>query len=58
MGDFGCVCTNSGRRDTFCGTIEFMAPEVIKLEGYDKRVDAWQIAVLAYELVHGSTPFV
>mgnify|MGYP001810236350 CR=1 FL=1 len=34
-----------------------MAPEVIKMQGYDKRVDTWQIAILAYELVHGSTPF-
>lgn len=31
LGDFGCVCSSMQRRDTFCGTIEFMAPEVIKL---------------------------
>lgn len=29
------------RRNTFCGTIEFMAPEIIKMTGYDARVDAW-----------------
>ncbi|CAD8116507.1 unnamed protein product [Paramecium sonneborni] len=58
IGDFGCVCSNQDRRETFCGTIEFMAPEVIQMKGYDSRVDAWQIAVLAYELVYGQTPFV
>ncbi|KAM3127832.1 hypothetical protein pb186bvf_020063 [Paramecium bursaria] len=57
IGDLGCVCSSTRRRETFCGTIEFMAPEVIKMQGYDKRVDTWQIAILAYELVHGSTPF-
>ncbi|CAD8087603.1 unnamed protein product [Paramecium sonneborni] len=58
--DLGCVREIpkfEDRRNTFCGTVDYIAPEVIKDEGYDERCDAWQIAILAYELVAGDTPF-
>ncbi|CAD8061413.1 unnamed protein product [Paramecium primaurelia] len=58
--DLGCVREIpkfEDRRNTFCGTVDYIAPEVIKDEGYDERCDAWQIAILAYELVAGNTPF-
>ncbi|XP_044753134.1 ribosomal protein S6 kinase alpha-5-like [Coccinella septempunctata] len=44
---------------SFCGTIEYMAPEVIRgsEEGHDIAVDWWSIGVLAYELLTGSSPF-
>jgi serine/threonine protein kinase len=48
------------RRNTFCGTVDYIAPEVINDEssiGYDEKCDVWQIAVLAFELVAGRTPF-
>ena len=34
-----------------------MAPEIIKRESYDNRVDIWALGVLATELVTGHTPF-
>lgn len=44
-------------RKTFCGTYEFMAPEILENQGYDYRVDIWSLGILLYELLHGYSPF-
>ena len=42
---------------TFCGTIEYIAPEIIKSQGYDKSVDFWSLGSVIYEMLSGSQPF-
>ena len=58
--DFGwSVLTNENSlRKTFCGTVEYMAPEIINNEKYDKSIDIWALGVLLFELIHGFSPFV
>jgi serine/threonine protein kinase len=56
--DFGwCVEMNMGNRQTFCGTYEYMAPEVIKEKPYNQSIDIWSLGILLYELLHGYSPF-
>lgn len=49
----------SGRAYSFCGTIEYMAPEVVRggETGHDIAVDWWSVGVLTYELLTGASPF-
>ena len=44
-------------RSTFCGTIEYMAPEIVGSEKYDFGVDVWSLGILLYELLMGHSPF-
>ena len=57
--DFGWsrVLRDNEQRQTFCGTFEYMAPEIFENEEYGKQVDIWSLGVILYELFHHKSPF-
>ncbi|OCT65392.1 serine/threonine-protein kinase N2 [Xenopus laevis] len=60
IADFG-LCKegmgNGDRTSTFCGTPEFLAPEVLTDTSYTYAVDWWGLGVLIYEMLVGECPF-
>ena len=58
LADFGwSVCAPDKKRKTFCGTIDYMPPEMAHGTQYDFKTDNWAIGVLCYEFLVGKAPF-
>lgn len=45
------------RTNSFVGTEEYIAPEVIKGQGHSSAVDWWTVGILLFEMVYGRSPF-
>uniref|UniRef100_A0A0N4U257 Protein kinase domain-containing protein n=1 Tax=Dracunculus medinensis TaxID=318479 RepID=A0A0N4U257_DRAME len=58
--DFG-LCKEAIQGDqkthTFCGTIEYMAPEILMRVGHGKAVDWWSLGALMFDMLTGGPPF-
>lgn len=60
LADYGLCKENmwfENTTSTFCGTPEFMAPEILREQRYGRAVDWWAFGVLIYEMLLGQSPF-
>lgn len=59
ISDFGLSkqgVTSDGKAFTFCGTPEYLAPEILRGIGHDQAVDFWSLGALIYEMLSGAPP--
>lgn len=57
LADFGLSLHTFSRKNSIAGTIEYLAPEMVREELFDASVDIWSLGVMCYEFLYGDTPF-
>ena len=59
ISDFGFSCMFDPKEElnVSMGTLNYMAPEMIRFKGYTEKVDIWSVGVIAFQLLTGNNPF-
>jgi len=58
IADFGwSVHAPNSRRNTMCGTLDYLPPEITLNQEHDEQVDVWSLGILLFELLVGKPPF-
>ncbi|CAI0563722.1 unnamed protein product [Linum tenue] len=57
IADFGWSVQSRSKRHTMCGTLDYLAPELVENKAHDYTVDNWTLGVLCYEFLYGAPPF-
>ncbi|EYU32016.1 hypothetical protein ABFS82_02G153300 [Erythranthe guttata] len=57
IADFGWSVQSRSKRHTMCGTLDYLAPEMVENKAHDWAVDNWTLGVLCYEFLYGVPPF-
>ncbi|KAF6145342.1 hypothetical protein GIB67_016803 [Kingdonia uniflora] len=57
IADFGWSVQSRSKRHTMCGTLDYLAPEMVENKAHDKAVDHWTLGILCYEFLYGGPPF-
>lgn len=57
IADFGWSVQSTSKRRTMCGTLDYLAPEMVESKAHDYMVDNWTLGILCYEFLYGVPPF-
>ncbi|CAJ2657592.1 unnamed protein product [Trifolium pratense] len=57
IADFGWSVQSKSKRQTMCGTLDYLAPEMVENKSHDHAVDNWTLGILCYEFLYGAPPF-
>ncbi|XP_058104694.1 serine/threonine-protein kinase Aurora-3 [Magnolia sinica] len=57
IADFGWSVQSRTKRHTMCGTLDYLAPEMVTNKAHDYTVDNWTLGILLFEFLYGAPPF-